>query len=227
MVNGTTITSFSEPTNQFAIAVSGGTVRILDDVNPTYGSEYSLTGVPDGVTFPYFIPNYTDDGTTDGTHNFVSQWSSGNIYETNLDFSNPTLFFNAGSNTLGVTYDGLNNSLWVSSYGGSDNTVRDYSMTTHQLLSSFTTGSTSNVALSYDTADNTLWMLEGNTLVQYAVTGGPVLQSMNIGAQTSGALVFGGEFGETPGSPAVPEPASLFLLATGVLGLRKACRRVS
>jgi hypothetical protein len=221
--------SFSES----VIAVSwnnGIDTRSYYNLDSGHGGQYGLDGVSTGVTYGDPTPsgistNFGWDGASDGVHNFFledfgvtpSGSHTENVYETGLDWSNPVALFSVqtvpGSSTgefRGITYDGANNSLWVS--GWNDHVIRDYSMT-GQLLSSFVPVSFSNSALAYDAADNTLWMSGGatNTLYQYD-TSGNLLQSGTPVGLVSGTYL-GGEMEVTP------EPGTLMALLTGLAGL--------
>jgi hypothetical protein len=72
-----------------------------------------LAGTPTGTT--YFLPailSTANDSTTDGTHNYLVDYTYSVVYQTARDFSHPVaLFTSAGPYNVGITYDATNNSL--------------------------------------------------------------------------------------------------------------------
>jgi hypothetical protein len=207
--------------------------------SPSSGGQYTLAGVPTGSSnvqqpTPGFSGEIYYDGTSNGQHNYTVQYqavdNSGNyqenVIQTDLNWQNPIALFaveaqGAAGLDLGISYDSLNNSLWVSR-GGS--TIRDFSMT-GTLLSSFSTPYFFMTALAFDNLDNTLWFSYAatNTLVQYDTNGNFLQSGIPTGLPNNYYLA--GEF-STTGIP-IPEPAITSLLALGLAALALASRRRS
>ena len=190
-------------------------------VQYTVGGQYTLGGTPTGKT--YAIPSsvtWAEDSTSDGSHNYLVDFHTGTVYQTARDFTNPVALFVAAStnDALGITYDPLNSSLWISD--NSDSTVYNYSLS-GTLLSSFSTGHNGNVALALDPADHTLWLTNDTgsnpvDLEQYSTAG--VL--LSTGPYVD--IAFGAEFDL---APTTPEPGTLILFGSGILGLAGVLRR--
>jgi hypothetical protein len=163
------------------------------------------------------------DGTRDSSHNYSVTYGIGNVYQTQLDWSHPTLLFNTallGTSVLGITDEASNNSLWISQFAGSE--IADYSMS-GVLLSSFTVPFVDITSLALDPADGTLWMGSQSTegkFYQYS-TSGTQLSTVTY-ANMSGQNTLGGEFAFVVSSP---EPASLILFSLGAIGLLAISRR--
>jgi len=223
-ITGTTVTTFAQATNtdtggagdEYAIAVPS-TIRTLGNGNQGgsgtqefSGSEYQLDGTPTGVTYAYPLSTGGDfyDGGTDGVNNFSVDYSTGNVYDFGLDWSNPGYLFTTQSGDLGITYDPVNQSLWISGYAGTD--VSDYSLT-GTLLSSFTAAAPV-FGLAMDYTDDTLWADGQGTLYQYSRTGAE-LSTFDDGLTLN---TLGAEF-QFPS--ATPEPGTAFLGIAGLLAM--------
>jgi hypothetical protein len=221
IIQGTSMTTFSQAGlgngtgNEYAIAV-GSTVRTLSNGNAPSGfgtgAEYTLGGTFTGTTYAYPGPGSFYDGTRDANLNYSADFRSGNIYSFNTDWSNPTLLFNSGiTQSLGITYDSKDNSLWVASF--LSNSVSEFSMS-GTLLTSFAVTGPGVGFVAYDAGDGSLWFGSRNTatLFQYD-TSGNLLQSATY-APLASFNVLGGEFA----LQAVPEPSSMALAGIGALG---------
>jgi hypothetical protein len=215
------INSFAEAygaPDEVPIAVAGD-VRTTGNSSTTIGGQYSLAGTPTGTTYVSLgIASTAYDSTTDGSHNYVVDYTYGGVYQTGRDYSNPVaLFTSSGPYNVGITYDKTNNSLWISGWGATT-VVTDYSMN-GTVLSWFDTGHYENASLAMDPADHTLWLVDDNTgnLEQYSTAG--VL--LSTGPYVGYAL--GGEF-DMGGSP-TPEPGTLVMFGSGILGLAGLVRR--
>jgi len=193
-----------------------GDVRTTGYLAGSNGGQYTLGGAPTGTIYSLPIGE-AFDSTSDGSHNYLVDWGTGNVYQTARDFTNPVLLFNAGVQNLGITYDAANNSLWISGEYGTTY-VTDYSLS-GTLLSSFSTGHDYNDALALDPADHTLWLVNNNSgyLEQYSQTGLLLSTGPYVGA------THGGEFNLAPAT--TPEPGTLIMFGSGVLGLAGVLRR--
>ena len=221
VVQGNSITSFAEAyggPDEVPIAVWGD-VRTSGNSPDYVGGQYSLAGTPTGTT--YTLPSIGStayDSTTDGSHNYLVDYTYGGVYQTARDFTNPVaLFTSTGLYNLGITYDSANNSLWISGWGNT--TVTDYSLN-GTAISSFDTGHYFNGALAMDPATHTLWLVDDEntfSLEQYSTAGVLLSTGPYVG------YTLGGEFnmGATP----TPEPGTLIMFGSGILGLAGILRR--
>ncbi|MCG3126442.1 MAG: hypothetical protein CHACPFDD_01277 [Phycisphaerae bacterium] len=206
------INSWATPDFEYPVAVNG-TVRTLGAILGGTGREYSLGGVVTGPVYTNVVGT-SYDSTTDGQHNYVISWDTGDVIQTDTDYQNPVPLFNVGGpgTGLGITYDPTNNSLWIAQFGGG--TVENRTLA-GGLISSFNTGISLQAALALDHADGSLWLVEwtqNGDFRQFSKAGAP------LGSEHYPALVgvnpLGGEF-------ALPEPTSLALLTIGGLFLSR------
>lgn len=228
IVQGSSVTHFAATsTLQYPIAVLG-TVRTAGAASSYNGAEYTLAGVPTGITYPAGIPGVANayDGTTNGINNFTVDYSGGGVYKTGLDWTSPVLLFAiTAPNNLSITYQAANNSLWISSWG--TNTITDYSMS-GAILSSFTVPVVEVAGLALDPADGTLWFgtqsdfSSARTLYQYSTAG--TFLSSAVYAGLTGDNFLGGEFGFVS-LASVPEPVTLAIFGAGLAGAAALRRR--
>ncbi|MDB4890257.1 MAG: hypothetical protein JWL61_2112 [Gemmatimonadetes bacterium] len=218
------------PDNFWGVAIAVGTdVRTIGQNLGSTGREYTLGGSVVGPIGLNSYPNTTfRDGTTDGTYNY-SVDIFGTVWRGELDWSNMMPLFSTGIPlTAGITYDWADHSIWVGELLGvltnRPNTLFEYALN-GTLMSSFTpnVGGQGITALAYDAVDQTLWF--GNDasfdLFQYSRTGTP-LSTVAVSGTNSFAFFFtGAEFQNT----VTPEPASLMLMATGLLAIGVVGRR--
>lgn len=209
---------------QYALAV-GTTVRTLGVNTSTSGKEYTLRGAPIGSIYSNTVAGALfADGTTDGVHNYAWDFSNGVAYRFAADWTSPQALFALGTSDgtrRGITYDPVNNSLWVSGTTGAVGALVENYTLTGTFLSSFSTGQADITALALDPADDTLWLGHYDhtgTYQQYSRTG------TLIGSVTYSSLfpagVVGGEFAQT-----VPEPGVWPLAAMGLVLLSSRRRR--
>lgn len=142
---------------QYPIAVRD-TIRTMGANEGDTGAEYDLNGNDLGPRYLHQPgPSRSWDGTTDGVHNYTID-TSGRVWQCDLDWSNPVQLFTAGG--LGaLTYDALEDTLWVSLFSGS--TVTQYDRN-GAVLSSFDAGHSQVMALAFDLVDGTLWIHNRN-----------------------------------------------------------------
>lgn len=156
------------------------------------GAEYSLTGTDLGARYTH--PAGTSrcwDGATNGTHFFTID-TAGAVWQFNDDWTDPIFLFSAGG--IGaLAYDPDNNSLWVGTFSGATN-LTQYSLSGN-VISSFSTGHTQNMAVALDPADGTLWIHDRTaqgTFEQWTRTG-QRLQRIAVPGM-SGQNALSGEF---------------------------------
>ena len=180
---------------ELGIAVVG-TVRTLGQLNTDVGAEYTFDGTPTGADYPSSFPPTPLvqflDGTTDGVHNYAFDFTNGDAYRFDRDWSNPVKLFSLdpSAGRIGISYDGTNNSLWLA---GTDGRIEDHAMD-GKLLSSFGTNHSAR-ALALDAITSTLWVQDGLNVLrfdQYTKTGVLLGGTAFTGLATKNPL--GGEF---------------------------------
>jgi hypothetical protein len=196
----------------------GGEYQLL---NESFGDHWLTDVSPTGVTYFTTVSDLATafkDGTSDGTYNYAVGHGDGTVYQTDLFWQNPVALFSAGGGgQSGITYDGFDNSLWVSGWGP---VVSEYSMDGRLLrqfgLSTSEPGSYPGLyGLAFDSWDRTLWVVNNDGhadqyLEQYSIAG-VLLQS----GRPPG-LPRGGFEGAEILAPDVPEPGALLLCGFGL-----------
>jgi hypothetical protein len=216
VVQGNTVTNFAEAYGapyEVPIAVYGDIRTTGYENGFSTGGQYALAGTPTGTR--YSLPGVISaayDSTSDGTHNFLVDYNTGDVYETARDYTNAIKLFTPGEYRLGITFDAANDSLWIS--GSLNGSVTDYSLN-GALLTAFYTGHPHIGALALDPGDQTLWLVNDDTgyLQQYS-QGGVLLSTGPWVGHTDG-----GEFNlqEVPESGSVPMLLLSLLVVSGAI----------
>ena len=191
----------------------------LGDMDAADNVELDLNLDPTGNTSPSGL-NILEgtDGATDGSFNYTveSFLSSAGVYQYDADWSGGTLMFTvSGTSIVGITYDPVNRSLWISD----QNTIYEYSMDGN-LISQFPQSGQVG-SLAYELSTDTLWHVSnsGSTILQYEKSG-VLLNTLSV---NYGGNYYGAEMsaGAPQGVEAVPVPtlgstaiAALILLMT-------------
>jgi hypothetical protein len=170
------------------------------------------------------------DGTTDGQYNYAMSYRGGVVYRFDTHWANGATLFTLPTSAFGeyegITYDSYNKSLWVSTVFG---WVGDYDLN-GGLLTSFTTGADQLGVLQYALAldlNRTLWLADATSPTSNGVIRNYDIFGNFLGSDTYSGIgqAFGGEIVPYP-ETAIAEPATLGLLAPGVLGFLAGRRRV-
>lgn len=196
-----------------------GDVRTMGFYPTTTGAQYDLAGTALGPTYTHPANlQSTFDGTTDGTWNYTVEVKTGNVYQLDRDWQNPTFMFNVGpSSQGGIAYDCATNSLWVANEGscfgagtfGITGSVTNYTMNGSPLSSTIfgSSGLLNDLAMDID---GTFWADGGNALFHYDSLGNSLgAYPVNWG----GDSIRGAEI-----ACIVPEPNSLSCLGLISMG---------
>jgi hypothetical protein len=173
------------------------------------GIEFTLGGTPTGTTYPWQSGPLDQllDGATDGAaHNYAcefvpSELFSGNngVWQFDLDWKSPTLLFSVNVSLLGISYDRIDQKLWISRDGGN---IQEVTLD-GTVVREFYPGVGRWTALAWERSTDTLWAnnFGSNTFRQWHKDGTLIDEVMIDGLLP---FVTGGEF-------AVPEPTSVIL----------------
>jgi hypothetical protein len=154
------------------------------------------------------------DGATDGVaHNYASEYiGTRGIWQYDLDWNSPTRLFSTSTDPLGVTYDQVTHSLWISLDGGNIERVTDNGT----ILSQFNPGPGRWESLAWEPSTDTLWAhANGTNFLRQWTKAGTALQDVVITDPSFSVFgTWGGEF-----AIPVPEPSTLVLAALEFLSI--------
>ncbi len=143
-----------------------------------YSIEYDVDGKPTG-NFGEYDSVLAVDGASDGTRNFQLGGAFGayaKVYSADEDWQNERYMFRAsGSDMVGITYDSVNQSIWVSD----KNEFYEYNLDGKR-ISRFE-HSSGRGCIAYETTTDTIWFITNSSerITQYSKTG-EVLQVLSI-----------------------------------------------
>ena len=127
------VNSFANPAgDESAIAVWDDVRTLGDDFGDT-GSQYDLAG---NLLAPNIYTNTTIgignfyDGTSDRTYNYTLAHNRGpfSVYRFDRDWSNGTELFTPTIRSSGITFDAVNDSLWMLNTVGIGTGIQQYSL---------------------------------------------------------------------------------------------------
>jgi hypothetical protein len=212
---GVVIDSFNRagPSDGPGMAI-GTTIKFIGQEGGQTGREYALDGTLLGGT--YTNPSFEDlyDGTTDGggrnwaiAHNDFDD-PQFTVVVGDQDWGGLAPAFTPTRRSSGITYDPVNDSLWVTNTEGFGTFVQQYK-TDGTFVSEFPIAIPGAYAIAYDSADDSLWVIEsfGSPIIHQFDKNGTNLQNLTIGGISN--QVLGAEF-----SQRIPGPG-----AAGLLGL--------
>lgn len=226
VTGGSVVTNWSTTNStETGIAINGD-VRIVGAFQNTNGSLYDLGG---NVVSPNIYTNNSPpvdslyDGTTDGTFHYAVGHNDFNsnfaVFRYDQNWQNGQLLFVPGNRSSGITYDNVNNSLWITNTTGFCNQIEQYDLNGN-FMSSFPVAIPGGYAIAYDYTDGTLWIPESfgqqGSLWNYD-TGGNLIQQIFVNGLQGNP--FGAEFDYAT----IPAPGAGAILALGgiVAGRRR------
>ncbi len=140
--------------------------------------EYDLAGFPTGGSVPYTPVNAVDGAVNGDTNYQLGRAFSTNaaVYSANANWSGQQPMFNvAGTDLVGITFDGVSGNLWVSDR----NSIYQYGLGGN-LISQFA-HSSGRGCIAWEPSTDTIWYVRNgsNQIDQYSKTGS-LLQSLTV-----------------------------------------------
>jgi hypothetical protein len=229
--SGTASWAFKDSTGALTVFAIDGTIKTATSDPGAPGREYSLTGeVLDGV-YPNLLKDGRPfglfaDGATDAVHNYsvTTHIAGGNVYQFTTEWDSAQFLFSTGyKGSLGIAFDNITNTLWISSTGdhyGADpddnnNFIRNYDLTGNLLYSidaSQIEGRHEGLAIDYMT--NTLWLSSESGLTELTKSG-EILRTIHSDAPYG----FSALETDYANASTVPEPTSVALFSLGAIGI--------
>ena len=212
-IQGGTATSFAIGNPHYPLAVRATVLtHHRDDLGST---EYDLAGVPTGVTTagPNIVGGQQLDGADTATNNSAVIWNTGQIIQSNPDWSAPTVLFTLGGAPIAITADNNGDLLVIPNFGSS--VIERYN-SAGTLLGSMTPAGAFLCCLAYESATDSLWAVDrgSNAVMQINKTTGATMTSFTPPGFTSGNA-FGGEMSIS----AAPPPPTIPTLSEWAMGL--------
>lgn len=189
----------SDATYRYAYPIAvADTVRLHHRDNAA-GAEYSLEGAATGVTWPggTLISQFLD-GTTDGiAYNYAAGCCGiSGVYRFDRLWGNAELLFDLGdeSGASGITYDPVNNTLWLILFNGS---LVQYDMAGNIISSTSAPAGGDLVGLSYQSSSDSFWAYGRASDFYNFDRSGNLIRTLSIpGLATNN--VYGGEIAMLP-----------------------------
>lgn len=184
------------------------TIKHIGQDGGTSGREYDLNG--NLLSGSYLNPAFTScyDGATDGDRNWTIAHNDFNtnfaVLVADADWGGLAVAFVPANRSSGITYDAVNNSLWITNNVGGSDRVQQFD-TSGNLISEFPINlqNGGGYAIAWDPADDTLWVPgafgTGGNLYQYDKSGN-LLQT--VSPPGLGTQILGAEF--QAGGPTTP-----------------------